>query len=114
MTHYSIGDVCRALGVRPHIVRYWEQEIGILSPSKDLGGRRVYSQADLQLLYRIKYLVYERKYTVQGAALKILEESSGRQADAKARIHGVRAELLELLGRVRERADNEGDEPKHP
>ncbi|MFP4114069.1 MAG: MerR family transcriptional regulator [Spirochaetota bacterium] len=101
MRRYSIGEVCEALGVKPHIVRYWEQEIGILSPSKDRGGRRAYTHADLQLLFRIKFLVQERKYTVQGAAMKILEEASGTQADAKARIHEVRGALLDLLGKVR-------------
>ena len=110
MRHYSIGEVCNALGVKPHIVRYWEQEVGILSPSKDLAGRRAYTEADLQLLFRIKYLVQERRYTVQGAAMRILEESTGERADAKARIHEVRGELLELLGKVRrDDADTEND-----
>ena len=57
MSHFTIGEVCRALEVKPHIVRYWEQEIGILSPSKDLAGRRIYTLGDFQLLFRIKYLV---------------------------------------------------------
>ena len=110
MKRYSIGEVCRALGVKPHIVRYWEQEIGILGPTKDLSGRRVYTQGDLQLLFRIKFLVYERKYTVQGAAMQILEETSGSRADAKARIHEMRGELLDLLGKVRQKdADDRGN-----
>jgi DNA-binding transcriptional MerR regulator len=111
MRRFSIGEVCTALDVKPHIVRYWEQEIGILSPSKDKGGRRAYSEADLQLLFRIKFLIQERRYTVQGAAMKILEESSGSAADALARVHEVRGELLDLLGKVRRRdADDEDDE----
>lgn len=101
MTKFSIGDVCRILGVKPHIVRYWEQEIGILSPEKDISGRRVFTTADLQLLFRIKYLVHERKYTVEGAAQKILEELDGRQADAKARIHVARNDLLSVLEKIR-------------
>lgn len=111
MKRYGIGEVCRALGVKPHIVRYWEQEIGALSPTKDLAGRRVYTHTDLQLLFRIKFLVYERKYTVEGAAMQILEETSGSRADAKARIHEVRGDLLELLGKIRHPdADASGDE----
>jgi DNA-binding transcriptional MerR regulator len=111
MRGYSIGEACRALGVKPHIVRYWEREIGILSPTKDRGGRRVYTHADLQLLFRIKFLVQERKYTVKGAAMQILEEASGQRADAKARIHEVRGELLDLLGKVRANdADTKSDE----
>lgn len=113
MRRFSIGEVCRALGVKPHIVRYWEQEIGILSPEKDQGGRRAYTEADLQLLFRIKYLVHERKYTVKGAAMRIVEEASGEGADAKARIHEVRGELLDVLGRIRRRdADTQGNEAK--
>ena len=111
MRRYSIGEVCRALGVKPHIVRYWEQEIGILSPGKDLAGRRAYTEADLQLLFRIKYLVHERRYTVKGAAMRIVEEAGGEAADAKARIHEVRGELLGVLGKIRRHdADSRGDE----
>jgi len=111
MRRYSIGEVCDALGVKPHIVRYWEQEIGVLSPTKDRAGRRAYTSADLQLLFRIKYLVQERRYTVRGAAIKILEEGSGGTADAKARVHEVRGELLNLLGKIRRsNADSVGDD----
>ncbi len=111
MRRYTIGEVCRVLGVRPHIVRYWEQEMGVLSPTKDIAGRRAYTSADLQLLFRIKYLVQERRYTVQGAAMQILEELSGEHADATARIRIVRDELLEVLGKVHRRdADHKGDE----
>lgn len=101
MHHFTIGEVCRALEMKPHIVRYWEQEIGILSPSKDLGGRRIYTLADLQLLFRIKYLVQERRFTVEGAAQRLLEEVNGDSADAKAKVHAVRAELLRLLDKIR-------------
>lgn len=110
MRRYTIGEVCRVLGVKPHIVRYWEQEIGVLSPTKDIAGRRAYTSTDLQLLFRIKYLIQERRYTVQGAAMQILEELSGEHADAKARIRVVRDELLDTLGKVRRRdADHMGD-----
>jgi DNA-binding transcriptional MerR regulator len=110
MSHYTIGEVCRALDVKPHIVRYWEREIGILSPSKDLGGRRVYTVADLQLLFRIKYLVQERKFTVEGAAQRLLEEMSDQSANAKARVHAVRADLLCVLDKLRSgSADKKGE-----
>ena len=101
MGRYTISDVCKALDVKPHIIRYWEKEIDLLSPSKNQGGRRVYSEADLQLLFRIKYLVYEKKFTVEGAAQQIVAESEGEKADAKARIHAVRGQLLHLLGKIR-------------
>ncbi len=101
MKRYTIGQVCSILGVKPHVVRYWEQEIGMLSPTKNLSGRRTYSISDLQLLFRIKHLVQERRYTVGGAAQQILDERSGLRADARARINSVRGELIGLLDRLR-------------
>lgn len=108
MRRFTIGEVSRALGVKPHIVRYWEQEIGALSPSKDFGGRRSYSAADLQLLFRIKYLIQERKFTVEGAAKQLLDEVGRESADARARVHAVRAELLRLLDKIRHRGADTG------
>lgn len=105
MQRWSIGEVCRALGVKPHIVRYWEQEIGILSPSKDLSGRRVYTLADVQLLFRVKHLVQDRKFTVYGAAQQILSETSGASGDAKAHIHRLRSDLLSMLSLAHGRRD---------
>jgi DNA-binding transcriptional MerR regulator len=99
---YSLGAVCRLLEIKPHVLRYWEQEIDILSPEKDHGGRRVYSQSDVQLLFRIRHLVQERGYTVQAAGIKLLEEAEGEGANTKARIHEVRGELLHLLNRLRD------------
>lgn len=101
MSGFTIGEVCRALDVKPHVVRYWEQEIGILSPSKDVSGRRVYTMGDLLLLARIRHLVQERHYTVRGAAQRILEERSDDHADTRAEISAVRAQLLHLLKKVR-------------
>jgi DNA-binding transcriptional MerR regulator len=111
MAGFTIGEVCKVLDVKPHVVRYWEQEIGILTPSKDHGGRRVYTMSDLQLLARIRHLVQERHYTVRGAADRILEERSDEHADTRAEISAVRAELMQLLEKVRgPHADTKGDE----
>lgn len=110
MERFSIGQVCAALGVKPHVVRYWEQEIGILSPSKDLSGRRTYTRSDVLLLSRIKHLVQEKKFTVQGAAQQILLERSDAHADTRASIHEVRGELLDVLGKIRGQAVGDSTE----
>lgn len=96
MRRFSIRDVCRILGVKPHVLRYWEQVFPLLSPKKDQAGRRLYSSADLHVLFRIKYLLYERRYTVDGARKKLWEELGGPSADLRAQVHAVRASLLEL------------------
>ncbi len=97
MRQFSLLHVSRILNLKPHVVRYWEQEIGLLSPKKDLNGRKYYRMRDLHLLFRIKFLIYERLFTVKGAQQKILRESQGRPADLKAEIHLLRDSVLASL-----------------
>ncbi|HUX14055.1 MAG TPA: MerR family transcriptional regulator [Spirochaetia bacterium] len=98
MDGLSIGEVCSLLQVKPHIVRYWEQEIDLLSPKKELSGRRSYSDHDVQILSRVKYLVQERRFTLEGARERIFAELSGtageRNAERKAVLEQVRHGLL--------------------
>ncbi|MEM5947944.1 MerR family transcriptional regulator [Spirochaetia bacterium 38H-sp] len=63
---YTIGQVCALFDIKPHVLRYWETEIPLLSPRKDAYGRRMYTSADLQLIARIKYLAYEKRFTLEG------------------------------------------------
>ena len=72
---YSIGDVEDLTGVKAHILRYWEDVIPGFSPQKDMSGRRVYSQHEIELIFRLKYLINEKKFTAEGAGQQILEES---------------------------------------
>ncbi len=101
MRPLTIGEVCDILGLKPHILRYWEQEIPLLSPPKDGFGRREYHERELQQLFRIKYLVYTKKYTVQGVARRLLQEASGRAADHKGRVQAVRHAILNCAYRAR-------------
>ena len=99
---YSIGEVCRLLGIKPHVLRYWEHEIPFLSPKKNRTGRRVYSQRDVQTLLRLKHLLYERKYTLRGARERFWEELGGRYPDIKSRLAEIRGELIAVVNRVDE------------
>ena len=101
MRHYSIGEVCEALGIKQHVLRYWEQEVPMIRPGKDRGGRREYTSADLNLLFRLKYLVQSRLFTVPGAYKQLLAETSGADGNIKARLASLRGELLELKDRNR-------------
>ncbi|HMA62495.1 MAG TPA: MerR family transcriptional regulator [bacterium] len=65
--YYSIGEVSEILDVKKYVLRYWEQEFSSLSPSKNSAGNRVYKDKDIDLLKLIKYLLYEKKYTIEGA-----------------------------------------------
>ena len=104
---YSIGDVSRLLEVKPHVIRYWEDEIPFIAPQKTRSGRRVYAERDLQMLQRLKHLLYEQRFTIDGARQRLWEELRPEHADVKARIAAVRAELLDILNRKRSR----GGEP---
>ena len=96
MKYYHTGELEKLLGVKGHIIRYWEKEIPILQPIKDGRGKYKYSMRDVQLLMRIKYLLVDRKYTVEGAYEEIFREISGVTQDLKAEIEAMRAELLDV------------------
>ena len=65
--YYSIGEVSDILDVKKYVLRYWEKEFFSLSPAKNSAGNRVYKEKDINLLKLIKYLLYDKKYTIEGA-----------------------------------------------
>lgn len=102
MEGYTIGQVCTLLGIKPHVLRYWERELQFLNPEKDDGGRRRYSMDDLQLLFRIRYLVNERRMTLEGVSKAIWEESRSVSSGPAASVRALRRDLL-LLKRLVEK-----------
>lgn len=114
---YTIREVCEALNLKPHVVRYWEHSVEMLSPDKTLSGHRLYGSAELHLLARIKHLVHDLHYSVAGASERLLSERTGKRADVTAQIEAIRDDLVRLLQTVRRRraagrvADNVSDEP---
>jgi DNA-binding transcriptional MerR regulator len=72
--YYKIGEACKALGIQPYVLRYWETEFPALSPSKSRSGQRVYSEKELEIIRRIKELLYEEGYTIAGAKKKLEAE----------------------------------------
>lgn len=71
--YYSIGDVCELTGLKPHVLRYWETQFSALRPSKNKAGNRVYRPKEVELVNLIKNLLYEQKYTIEGANRRILD-----------------------------------------
>src|SRR5262245_1201351 len=64
---YRIGDVSEITGIKPHILRYWEAEFRVLHPRKNDAGQRLYERRDVELVFEIKKLLYEQRYTISGA-----------------------------------------------
>lgn len=71
--YYSIGEVCDLSGLKPHVLRYWETQFDVLHPTKNRAGNRVYRPRDIELILLVRHLLYERKYTIDGARQKLKE-----------------------------------------
>jgi DNA-binding transcriptional MerR regulator len=79
--YYSIGDVCDLTGLKPHVLRYWETQFDVLRPTKNRAGNRVYRPKDIELITLVKHLLYEQKYTIEGANKKLLEMRKGGELE---------------------------------
>ncbi len=108
MAQYSIGNVEKITGIKSYVLRYWEEIIPFISPKKDLGGRRIYSQHDLDIILRIKYLLYEKKFTIEGAQKQLVEEMNLREKNSQIlmQIHDLREELQKIYLLI---SDNKND-----
>jgi len=75
--YYKIGEACKLLDIQPYVLRYWETEFSSLSPSKSKSGQRTYTEEDLQIIGRIKELLYEEGFTIAGAKKRLEGELGG-------------------------------------
>jgi DNA-binding transcriptional MerR regulator len=66
---YRIKEVCTLTGLKPHILRYWEQEFRDIRPVKSSKGQRLYRKKDLDVIFTIKKLLYEKRFTIDGARM---------------------------------------------
>jgi DNA-binding transcriptional MerR regulator len=81
---YKIGEVCKLLDIQPYVLRYWETEFPALHPQKSQSGQRAYSEAEIDVIRRIKRLLYDEGYTIAGAKKKLEGEplAGGSLAEA--------------------------------
>jgi DNA-binding transcriptional MerR regulator len=68
---FSIGDVCNLTDLKPHVLRYWESQFKFLHPAKNRSGNRVYQRKEIELIMLVKQLLYEEKFTIDGARQRI-------------------------------------------
>jgi len=90
--YFRIGEVSRLVGVPQYVLRFWESEFPALSPKKARGGHRLYRRKDVELLLEVKRLLYEKRYTIEGAR-KFLQ-STPRKARQKAAPKNRQTELF--------------------
>ncbi len=95
---FSIGEVCELTELKPHVLRYWESQFRFLSPAKNRSGNRVYSRREIELVVLVKHLLYEEKYTIDGARQKLDDERKGGGLKLAARA-GLDLESIRLVER---------------
>ncbi len=106
---YKIGEVCKLADVQPYVLRYWETEFPPLAPNKSGGGQRLYTQRDLDIILRIKQLLYSEGFTIAGAKKKLEGEGSEPEStsgpsskDLTKALMNVRKELVAILQMLEE------------
>ncbi len=90
--YYSISEVCAATGIEPHVLRYWEKEFSLLRPKKNSGGKRAYKEKDIETIIKIKRMLEEDKYTLQGAKSKLTDERRELRGGGSAAVKRVKAD----------------------
>ena len=107
-----ISEVADLVGVKQHVLRYWETQFSMLRPKKNRAGNRMYRPDEVKLLLRIKELLYGRRYTIAGARRTLLDERKEAtpqveigfaDAERKLVLHDIKAELKQLLERLRDK-----------
>ena len=102
--YYRIGEVSRITGLKPHVLRYWESEFKVIKPYKGGSLQRLYRKKDLDLILKIKKLLYEDGFTIAGAKKKIrdLERAENKQMKLRLVEKGSNGKDRELLLSIRE------------
>lgn len=101
--YYSIGEVSEIVGQEPHVLRYWEEEFDVLDPRKNRAGRRVYTEEDIDTIERIRRLLRDEKYTIEGARQVI--ERDERKAEVQAEIEDDLRSLRSFLVELRDQLE---------
>lgn len=96
--YFAIGEVSELCGVKPHVLRYWEQEFEQLEPVKRRGNRRYYQRNDVMLIRQIRALLYEQGYTIGGARVHLQgDNAKDDSVRTKQVIHQMIGELEDIL-----------------
>jgi DNA-binding transcriptional MerR regulator len=98
--YYSIGEASRITGVKPYILRYWEKEFAFLRPVRRTSGHRKFTRKDLDAIRRLRELLYEKKFTVEGAKALLRREARGGSAQISMEL-GESSAAVQLLKDVR-------------
>src|SRR5438105_15507048 len=91
--YFRIGDVAKLAGIKPYVLRFWESEFPGLGPKKSGTGHRLYRRKDVELVLEIKRLLYDKRYTIEGARKILDRRPRGDQANSDAKPEPSQVEL---------------------
>ncbi len=95
--------MCDLSGLKPHVLRYWETQFELLRPTKNRAGNRVFRQKEIELILLVKHLLYEKKFTIDGARQRLLDmrkageiAEGGKERVGRDFLMGLKTELLQI------------------
>ncbi|MDC0127814.1 MerR family transcriptional regulator [Methylophilaceae bacterium] len=91
--YFAIGEVSKLCDLKPHVLRYWEQEFSQLQPDTRRGNRRYYQQEEILLIRKIRQLLYFEGFTIQGAKSKLSDRQFVKETTSKVEIEKAQSEL---------------------
>lgn len=94
---FKIGEVCELAGVEPFVLRFWESEFPSLAPQKSKAGHRVYRRKDVEMVMKIRNLLYDRGFTIAGARKQLAKGAPVAREDRDQVLAHVRDELRDIL-----------------
>ena len=101
--YYSISEVSEITGLKQYVLRYWETEFPELHPAKNRAGNRIYRDKDIALIQKIKRLLYDEKFTIEGARHRLKDEE--QSGSPQMRLQFAKSRPLKLIAEIRKEAE---------
>ena len=94
--YFRIGEVSKIAGLPTYVLRFWETEFPRIRPKRTASGQRLYTRTDIELVLKIKHLLYEKKFTIQGARQHLSARTRKKDVPAKQLLKELRSELKSI------------------
>ena len=94
--YFKIGEVGKLMGLPAYVLRFWETEFSKINPKRSSSGRRLYTKKDIELILKIKHLLYEKKFTIQGARQHLAGRTGKKGESSERFLSDLRSELKRI------------------
>ena len=98
--YFKVGEVSRITDLPAHVLRFWETEFKKINPKRTESGQRLYRKSDVELILKIKYLLYEKKFTIEGARQFLKNPVDESKSDKRSRILNEIREELKMIRKI--------------